>query len=408
MSIKEFLNEYQIVEQALYVLGILLIAYISYFITRKYILRGIAKLIERSKSRFDDIFFSDTLLQRVAYITPLIVIWNLIEIIPALSQEVTNIIKQICTGLFALILLFVASAFLNSLNHVYNQSEFGKRKPIKGYIQVFKIILYIFGTIVIISILMKKDPLVILGGFGALTAVLILVFRDTILSFVASLQISSNDLVRIGDWIEVPAFGADGDVMDIALHTIKVQNWDKTITVIPTHKLIDVSFKNWRGMQQTGGRRIKRALYIDQSSVKFCSADMLQRFEKIRLLADYLKQKREEISAYNKKHGIDDSEIINRRHLTNIGTFRIYVENYLKGHEKIHHGLTCMVRQLAPTEHGLPIELYVFTNDTAWVNYEKIQADIFDHLLAIIPEFDLKIFQNPTGSDFSTIGKRDF
>jgi miniconductance mechanosensitive channel len=405
MRFKNILETYPIIEQGIYIIGIALIAYLFFFITRRYILRGIAKLIKKSKTRFDDLFFTDTLLKRAAYIAPLIVIWNLIDTIPSLSQELSDIIKQICTGLFALILLFITSAFLDSLNHLYNLSDFGKRKPIKGYIQVFKIILYIFGTIIIISILMKKDPLVILGGLGALTAVLILVFRDTILSFVASLQISSNDLVRIGDWIEVPAFGADGDVTDIALHTIKVQNWDKTITVIPTHKLIEVSFKNWRGMQQTGGRRIKRSLFIDQSTIKFCNSDMLQRFEKIRLLSDYIKQKQEEISAYNKELGINDDNgvIINRRQLTNIGTFRIYVENYLKGHEKVHHGLTCMVRQLAPTEHGLPIELYVFTNDTAWINYEKIQADIFDHVLAIISEFELRIFQDPTGSDFSKI-----
>lgn len=406
MSLGQILDEYSVIEQGLYVLGIILIAYLSYFLTRKFILRGITKLIHRSSTKFDDLVVNDKLLKRLAIIIPVVVVYNLIDFIPDIPSTLSDFINnQLFPAIYIFILMLIIASFLSSLNRMYTHSQIGKRKPIKGYIQVLTIVLYIVGTIIIISYMFKRDPTVLLGGLGALTAVLLLVFRDTILSFVASLQISSNDLVQIGDWIEVPPFGADGDVIDIALHTIQVQNWDKTITVIPTHKLIDVSFKNWRGMQQAGGRRIKRALYIDQSSVKFCTAEMLQRYEKIHLLSQYIKEKMEDISVYNKKHGLSDDDIINRRELTNIGTFRIYVENYLKEHEKVHHGLTCMVRQLAPTEHGLPIELYVFINDTAWINYEKIQADIFDHLLAIIPEFELRIFQDPTGSDFSRIAR---
>lgn len=256
------------------------------------------------------------------------------------------------------------------------------------------------AVIFIIALLTGESPWELLAGLGALTAVLLLIFRDTILSFVASLQIASNDLVHVGDWIEMPKYGADGDVIDIALHTIKVQNWDKTITVIPTYKLIEESFKNWRGMTAAGGRRIKRAIHIDLNTIEFCTDEMLDRFEKIRLIADYIQNKRTEISNDPKNK---ENENINKRRLTNIGTFRIYIEKYIQSHPKIHKDLTCMVRQLAPTAQGLPLEIYMFTNDTAWVNYEAIQSDIFDHILAIISEFGLRVYQQPAGHDMARI-----
>lgn len=231
-----------------------------------------------------------------------------------------------------------------------------------------------------------------LTGLGAMTAVLIIVFRDTILSFVASIQISSNDLVRVGDWIEVPDFGANGDVIDIALHTMKVQNWDKTVTVFPIHKLIEVSFKNWRGMQISGGRRIKRAIFIDQNSIKICGPELIDQFKNFKLIREYIETKTQELAEYNKNFDYRDSKLVNGRRLTNIGTFRKYVELYLKQHEKIHHGLTTMVRQLSPGPGGLPLEIYSFTNDIDWISDENIQADIFDHILAVIPEFELKDF----------------
>jgi miniconductance mechanosensitive channel len=242
-----------------------------------------------------------------------------------------------------------------------------------------------------------------LSGLGALTAVLLLVFKDTILGFVAGIQLSANKMVAVGDWIEMPKYGADGDVIDVALTTVKVQNFDKTITTIPAYALISDSFKNWRGMFQSGGRRIKRAVHIDMQTVMFCNEEMLARFAKIQYISEYIQRKKEELEKHNAKHQVDNSNLVNGRRMTNVGTFRAYVTEYLKNHPKIHRELTFLVRQLAPGESGLPIEIYVFTNDTEWAHYEAIQADIFDHILAVLPEFDLRVFQNPSGMDFHAL-----
>ena len=258
----------------------------------------------------------------------------------------------------------------------------------------------LFSIIVIISILIDESPFYLLSGIGALTAVLMLVFKDTILSFVSSIQISSNDLFKVGDWVEAPQFGADGDVKDIALHTVKIQNWDKTISIIPTHKLIDSSFKNWKGMSDSGGRRIKRSIYIDMNSIKFCDNQMLDTYKSITLLTDYIHDKISDISKYNTSKDIDKS-YINGRALTNIGTYRAYIKAYLKDNVNIHKDMTFLVRQLSPTERGLPIEIYVFSNNTDWIEYEEIQSDIFDHLIAASSQFALKIFQYPTGNDLN-------
>jgi miniconductance mechanosensitive channel len=270
-------------------------------------------------------------------------------------------------------------------------------------LQITKLIINILGSVVIVGIIINKDTTLLLSGLGAMTAVVMLIFKDTILSLVASLQISSNDLFKVGDWVEAPQFSADGDVIDIALHTVKIQNWDKTISVIPTHKLIDSTFKNWRGMSESGGRRIKRSLSIDMNSVSLCSTETLDRFRKIELIREYIDRKKKEVAEHNK--GIDSSELINGRRLTNVGTFRAYIEAYLRSNNKIHKDMTFLVRQLEPTAQGLPIQIYVFTNDTDWVRYENIQANIFDHLLAVMPDFGLKIFQDPTGYDFGNLGK---
>ena len=253
--------------------------------------------------------------------------------------------------------------------------------------------------------MIDKSPIYLLGGIGALTAVLLLIFKDTILSFVASIQIHSNDLFKIGDWLEAPQFGADGDVIDIALHTVKIQNWDKTISIIPSHKLIESSFKNWRGMSESGGRRIKRSIYIDQTSIRFCDEQMIEKFKSFKLLAPYLEAKLAEIDASNADKNINMQALVNGRRLTNIGTFRAYIQAYLKNHPMIHQNLTFLIRQLAPSEKGIAIEIYVFTNITDWIAYEAIQADIFDHLLAVLTEFELQVFQNPTGKNFEQLGK---
>lgn len=302
-----------------------------------------------------------------------------------------------------IVVLLSITSFFNAINRYYETLLISRERPIKGYLQVANIVIFFIGLIFIVGMVTDKSPWAILTGVGALTAVLLLIFRDTILAFVAGIQITAYDLIHRGDWIEVPQYGADGDVIDIALHTVSVQNWDKTITVIPTHKLTEGGFKNWRGMQQSGGRRIKRSINIDLSSIRFCDRDMVERFREIRLITEYVDRKIEELERYNREHGFDDKLPINGRRMTNIGTFRAYAERYLTNHPLVRQDLTRMVRQLKPEPTGLPIEIYAFANDTDWVRYEAIQSDIFDHLLAVIPQFDLRVFQSPAGGDIKEI-----
>ncbi|MFC1857430.1 mechanosensitive ion channel family protein [Thermodesulfobacteriota bacterium] len=391
--------EHALVTQTLKGVGVIFLSFISYVVTKHYIIKALSRLAEKTKTKLDDILLRDVLLRRLAYIAPLTVIYLFASSFPFAEE----LIRKVSVALIAWFILLTIGTLLTALHDIYITLDVSQGKPIKGYIQIAKLIIYIFGTIIIVSSLLGRSPLVVLSGFGAMTAVLLLIFRDTILSLVASLQITSNDLVRVGDWIEVPAYGADGDVVDIALHTVKIQNWDKTFTVIPTHKLIDVTFKNWRGMALSGGRRIKRAVNIDLSSIKFCDEAMAERFKKYHLISEYVQRKQNELEQYNEENHIDTDVIVNGRRMTNVGTFRAYMEAYLRNHKKIHQGMTFLVRQLAPGPHGLPIEIYVFSSDTAWANYEGIQADIFDHILAVVPEFDLRIFQNPTGQDFGKI-----
>jgi miniconductance mechanosensitive channel len=294
-----------------------------------------------------------------------------------------------------------ASNFLAAANDIYSETYAEARnRPIKGYLQVVSIFLYIAAGIVVVALLADRSPVVFLSGLGALTAVLMLVFRDTILSLVASVQIMSNDMIRIGDWVEMPQANADGDVIDIALHTVKIQNWDKTISAIPTHKFISESFKNWRGMSEAGGRRIKRAIFLDVSSVHFLTEEEVNHLSRYEFLKDHMAAKREELARANRRTPSDPDLIPERRRLTNVGTFRAYIQHYLRNHPKVHQEMTLLVRQLASGPTGLPMQVYCFTNDTAWANYEGIQADIFDHLIAILPEFGLRVFQEPAGGDF--------
>ena len=270
--------------------------------------------------------------------------------------------------------------------------------------QLVQIAVWVFGAVMIIAAVLDRSPLLLLSGLGAMTAILLLVFRDTILSLVASVQLTAQDMVRVGDWIEVPQFGADGDVIDVQLHTVKVQNWDKTITTIPTHRLISDSFKNWRGMSQTGARRIKRAIHLDVNSIRFQSPGEVEHFKRFALLRRYIEAKEAELRDYNASLDLEVDDAVNTRRLTNVGSFRAYAVNYLKNHPSIHKGMTLMVRQLAPGPEGLPLEIYCFTNTTIWGDYENIQADIFDHLLAIVPDFGLRLFQKPAGSDLAGLG----
>ena len=376
-------------------------SYIFFLASKIIILKPINSWFRKTKTKLDDIFLQSGFFNRLIYLIPLLFLYNL----EGIFSQYSIIIHRILNSIFVLIILICINVLLSTFGDIYDRSRFSRRIHIKGYLQVVKLILFIVGILGIITILTGQSPVYLLSGIGALTAVLMLVFKDTILSFVATIQINSNDLFKIGDWVDAPQFGADGDVVDIALHTVKIQNWDKTITTIPTHKLIDSSFKNWRGMTDSGGRRIKRAIYIDISTIRFWDKELLRRFQQLDLLQDYLESKLKEVDISNKTVGENLDQMVKGRRFTNIGTFRAYIKAFLKNHSDIHDEMTFLIRQLPPGEKGLPMEIYVFTNDTDWVRYESIQSDIFDHLMAIISEFDLKVFQNPSGNDFKSIAR---
>ena len=379
-------------------LVVFVISYLMYLITRHIVLKSISHFFKKTSTDIDDILIEKGVFNKLSYLVPLIFLYNLKDLIP--NYE---IIDRVLVALIALIFISAVNAFINALSDIYSRTKYSNRLSIKSYIQIVKLFINIFGVIVVVALLTGKSPVYFLSGIGALTAVLMLVFKDTILSFVSSVQISSNDLFKIGDWVEAPQFGADGDVIDIALHSVKIQNWDKTISIIPTHKLIDSSFKNWRGMSESGGRRIKRSIKIDMNSIAFCNNSMLEKFKKFRVISDYIDKKLLEIKEHNVNNKVSEEELVNGRSLTNIGTFRAYIEGYLRNHASIHDDMTFLVRQLSPEADGVPIEIYVFSNNTDWISYEAIQSDIFDHLLAILPEFDLRVFQNPTGYDFGNV-----
>ncbi|HHE38605.1 MAG TPA: mechanosensitive ion channel [Candidatus Cloacimonetes bacterium] len=395
-TIQNWLNVNSTIAQIITFSGVFILALISYFIFKRIILKVIEHISKKTKTKWDDYIVARKVFHKFAFILPFVIFYSLSYLFPSIQE----LVKRISLSLIVFFFISAISAFLNAANDIYMTIKRSQAKPIKGYLQIVSIFFYIIGFIIIFGIVFDKSPWILISGLGAMTAVLLLIFKDTILSFVASLQISFNNLIAIGDWLSVPQFGADGNVIDVALHSIKIQNWDKTITTIPTHKLIDGSFKNWRGMENSGGRRIKRAVYIDLASIRFCDEVMLSKFEKFQFLTDYLKSKKTEIMKFNKDKKIDTSELINGRRLTNIGTFRAYISEYLKNHPQIRKDMTFLIRQLPPGATGLPIEIYVFSNDIKWANYEAIQADIFDHILAAIPEFGLRVFQNPTGYDF--------
>lgn len=378
------------------VLAVIIFAWLCNYIAKKFLLQAISYFIKRSETTWDDALHERKVFARLSHLAPALVIY----FSAPLFLPAKETIERLSMAYMILAGLLVLNSFLNAVVDIYRTFEISRQRPIKGYIQVAKIIIYVFVGITTISVLMNRSPWLLLSGLGAMTAVILLIFKDSILGLVASVQLSQNDMVRIGDWIEMPKYGADGDVIDVTLNTVKVQNWDKTITTIPAYALVSDSFKNWRGMSESGGRRIKRAVYIDMNSVTFCNKEMLDRFEKYQLIKSYIKSKRVEIANYNRDHFIDTSELVNGRNLTNIGTFRAYLAAYLKNHPKIHNDMTFLIRHLPPGQYGLPIEVYVFSNDQVWANYEAIQADIFDHILAVVPKFDLRVFQNPTGHDF--------
>lgn len=377
------------------------VAWLSNWVVKRILVRGLYRIAQR----VGDAPLQDFgIIKRLSNIIPALVLSVGVAAVPGLPEAAVAIVRNVSSGFIVLTLAMALNAFLDIVNHLYQRRPDAGMHPIKGYLQVVKILVYAIATLLIIAALIDRSPLILLSGLGAMAAVLMLVFQDTLLSLVASVQITSNDIVRVGDWIEMPQLNADGDVIDIALHTVKVQNWDKTITTIPTKRLISESFKNWRGMVESGGRRIKRSVYLDQQSVHFLSDEEREHLHRFRLLDDYLDEKQREIDAWNAGLAQAGREPVNTRRLTNIGCFRAYVERYLRSHPGVHQSMTLIVRQLSPTADGLPLEVYCFTNTVAWVGYEGIQSDIFDHLLAILPEFGLRVFQHPSGADLRELG----
>ncbi|MDX2416144.1 MAG: mechanosensitive ion channel [Xanthomonadales bacterium] len=391
------------VARGIAVLAVLLLSVIVDFVAKRYILTSLTYVISRTKTKWDDAILRQGVPSRLAHLAPALVIFVLTPFALEGLETTIAFIRGAAQIYMVITLTLVIDAVLNTVEELYRDYRASKEVPIKGFIQISKIALYFLSAIFVISILLNKTPLYLLSGIGALTAVLMLIFRDAILGFVAGIQLAANKMVSNGDWIEMPKYGADGDVLEVTLTTVKVQNWDKTVTTIPTYALISESFKNWRGMAESGGRRIKRAVNIDINSIRFCDEEMLERFEKIQFISDYIDKMKDELAAYNTATKVDNASLANGRRMTNVGTFRAYVKAYLLNHPMISKEMTFLVRQLQPTEYGLPIEVYVFSMDKVWANYEAIQADIFDHILAVVPEFDLRVYQNPSGSDFRSL-----
>lgn len=373
-------------------------------IMKKIILRFLTKYIVSTKYKWVNIMLRRQVFHRLARIAPAILVYNFA---PAF-QYLEIIIKRITLTYMIVIAILALNAVLDTVNEIYRSYPISKVRPMKGLIQVVKIGIYIVTGIIIVANLMGQSPLALLSGIGALTAIFSLVFKDSILGFVAGIQLTSNNMLQIGDWIEMERYGADGDVVEMTLNTVKVQNFDKTIVTIPAYALVSDSFKNWRGMMESGGRRIKRAVYIDTTSVGFCTQEMIEKFKQIKFLRDYILEKEEELKDYNERITTADDLPINGMHLTNIGTFRIYILNYLNNNPGIHKEMTLLVRQLPSGESGLPLEIYAFTKYIDWADYENFQSDIFDHILSVAQEFGLRIFQNPTGQDLRIWGKNNY
>ena len=380
-----------------------MLAWLSNAVVKRMLVRGIMKALRATEIGRTNEIAKSSVIARLANVIPALVLSVGIVWVPEVPEVVVAVIQNVANAFVILTVALAINGALTLINTIYEKKPDSHLKPIKGYIQVIKIVIYLVSAILIIAALIDRSPVILLSGIGAMAAVLMLVFQDTLLSLVASMQISSNDIVRVGDWVEMPALNADGDVIDIALHTVKVQNWDKTITTIPTRRFITDSFKNWRGMQDSGGRRIMRNILLDQQSIGFLSDEDKVRLSRFRLLREYLESKQKEIDDWNQSLEDEGKEPANTRRITNIGTFRAYILNYLKHHQRMHQDMTMMVRQLAPTSDGLPLQVYGFTNTTAWVDYEAIQSDLFDHLLSILPEFGLRVYQHPSGVDLRSL-----
>ncbi|WP_151840838.1 mechanosensitive ion channel domain-containing protein [Acinetobacter soli] len=400
-EIQNWIGQYPWLEMLCSIAILIFFAVLANFIAKQIVVRGVRKAISKLKFINQSLFAQHSVIRRISNIVPAIVIMNGISSVPHLSSKMITLVQMGAQAFIFLTIALAISEFLNIFNLAYQRNPNSKNKPIKGYLQLIKLMIFIVCALMVLGTFLKKDVFTLLAGFGAMATVLMLVFQNTILSLVASVQISSYDMVRIGDWIEMPSLNADGDVIDMSLHTVTVQNFDKTFTTIPTNKLITDTFKNWRGMSESGCRRIKRSLFIDQSSIHFMSEKEQDKLKSFILLNQYLDLKKSEITSFNEQ--LSNQSVYNQRRLTNLGTFRAYIEFYLKQHNGIAQNQSLIVRQLQPTSEGIPLEIYAFTNTTAWNAYEAIQSDIFDHLLAITPEFGLKIYQAPSGTDMKSL-----
>ena len=390
------------IENATFILIAIFLALLADFIVKRIIISAIAALTKRTKNDWDDVFVKQKVFNRLAHLAPALIVYYALQYIFE-AENLVTFLGNLTQTYMILVVLMVIDSVLNALHEIYMKLPISKGRNIKGFIQVVKIIFYFIAVILIISAFSEQPPKSLMAGLGAMAAVLLLVFKDTILGFVASIQLSANNMVNVGDWISMPKYNADGDVIDISLNTVKVQNWDKTIATIPTYALVSESFNNWKGMEESGGRRIKRSINIDMNSVTFLDAKQIEKLGNFHLLKDYINNKQKEIDEYNKSLNLEEGIVTNGRKMTNLGVFRKYLEEYLHHHPMISKEMTFLVRHLQPTDKGLPVEIYVFSKDQAWANYEAIQADLFDHTLAILPEFDLYVFQNPTGMDFQKL-----
>ncbi|MFA5539860.1 MAG: mechanosensitive ion channel family protein [Gemmobacter sp.] len=401
---RELVTDHPWIATLLGLLALALVAGFVNFVVKVVLVRLLNRIIGGIAALQGPEVVRSGVIARLANAFPAMVISSGIMLVPGLPEAVALVVRNVATAVIILVIAMAISAALNLFDTIWHRRPTMAGRSAKGYIQIVKIAVFGIAAILMIAAIIDRSPLILLSGLGALTAVLILVFQDTLLSLVASVQISSTDIVKVGDWIEMPALNADGDVIEIALHTVKVQNWDRTVTTIPTRRLVSDPVKNWRGMFESGGRRIKRSLYLDQTSIRFLTEEERDRLARFAPLERYMEEKAQELQAWNAELGPRAEVAANRRQMTNIGTFRAYVNNYLRNHPGVHQGMILMVRQLAPTPDGLPLELYCFTSTTAWVGYEGTQADIFDHLYAVLPEFGLRVFQNPSGGDFAVLG----
>ena len=382
---------------------LIVVAIVANVVVMRVLLRLVRRIATSGAIPWGDTLVSHRVFARLAHAVPALVIAAGIGLLPGFAEQVVRVIQNVAMGYVALTLTIALAAALRAGNEIYESFPLSRQRPLKGVVQLVQIIVYIVGGILVVAIIFEQSPLLFLTGFGAMTAVLLLVFKDTILGLVASIQLTALDMVRVGDWIEMPQCSADGDVVDVSLHTVKVQNWDKTVTTIPTYRLIAESFRNWRAMSESGGRRIKRAVNIDKSSIRFLEADEVEDLKRFALLEGYLGAKQHELAEAEADLGEAGRASVNRRRLTNVGTFRAYTLSYLKAHAQINTDMTLLVRQNPPGPQGLPIEIYCFTKSTDWIVYEDAQSDIFDHLLSILPEFGLRLFQNPAGSDVAKL-----